>query len=455
MKKAVLLPTEENLIRTMKEDLLDRNQELSSLCRFLQLQQGMNSIAIDGRWGSGKTFFVKQCALLLNSVNSLSDIEEGIKERVRTTASEKGLLDSLKENVFLAVYYDAWKNDTDEDPVLSLIYEIVQQLNINSGLFDLNKMTTILTSAFNIVTGRDVTEFFKHVQDINLLKNVHKEKKMDLILQEFFVEVLQENCERLVIFVDELDRCRPSFAIRLLERIEHYFVNERITFVFSMNIEQLQHTIKAFYGSDFDACRYLDRFFDVRLSLPTVHFIPFYKSLGLNDNYELDRVIIRVHETFNLSIREFCKYYEAVKMAGMKYDRGDTYNFLFTYIVPLTLALKITNVDLYTKFISGQDVNPLLELYDNNFGRHIAESLLNYKETFEVDKFHSPFNTECIPLTVENKLMELYDAIFVKEYVDSMDRVTMGRCCFDKYCKEMVSNADCLLGEYANCDSYL
>lgn len=455
MKKAVLLPTEENLIRTMKEDLLDRNQELSSLCRLLQLQQGMSSIAIDGRWGSGKTFFVKQCALLLNSVNSLSDIEEGIKERVRTTASEKGLLDSLKEDAFLAVYYDAWKNDTDEDPVLSLIYEIVQQLNINSGLFDLNKMTTILTSAFNIVTGRDVTEFFRQVQDINLLKNVHEEKKMDLILQEFFVEVLQENCERLVIFVDELDRCKPSFAIRLLERIEHYFVNERITFVFSMNIEQLQHTIKAFYGSDFDACRYLDRFFDVRLSLPTVHFIPFYKSLGLNDNYELDRVIIRVHETFNLSIREFCKYYEVVKMAGMKYDRGDTYNFLFTYIVPLTLALKITNVDLYTKFISGQDVNPLLELYDNNFGRHIAESLLNYKETFEVDKFHSPFNTECIPLTVENKLMELYDAIFVKEYVDSMDRVTMGRCCFDKYCKEVVSNADCLLGEYANYDSYL
>lgn len=455
MKKAVLLPTEENLIRTMKEDLLDRNQELSSLCRFLQLQQGMSSIAIDGRWGSGKTFFVKQCALLLNSVNSLSDIEEGIKERVRTTASEKGLLDSLKENAFLAVYYDAWKNDTDEDPVLSLIYEIVQQLNINSGLFDLNKMTTILTSAFNIVTGRDVTEFFKHVQDINLLKNVHKEKKMDLILQEFFVEVLQENCERLVIFVDELNRCKPSFAIRLLERIEHYFVNERITFVFSMNIEQLQHTIKAFYGSDFDACRYLDRFFDARTSLPSVCPNKFYKSMGLNDFYELDRVSRKIQETFNLTIREFCKYYKVVSMLVEKYDRSDTYNFLIVYIVPLALALKFTDIDLYNEFISGQDVNPLLELYDNNFGRHIAESLLNYKETFEVDKFHSPFNTECIPLTVENKLMELYDAIFVKEYVDSMDRVTMGRCCFDKYCKEVVSNADCLLGEYANYDSYL
>ena len=62
MKKAVLLPTEENLIRTMKEDLLDRNQELSSLCRFLQLQQGMNSIAIDGRWRYAGIIFFRQCA---------------------------------------------------------------------------------------------------------------------------------------------------------------------------------------------------------------------------------------------------------------------------------------------------------------------------------------------------------------------------------------------------------
>ena len=142
-------------------------------------------------------------------------------------------------------------------------------------------------------------------------------------------------------------------------------------------------------------------------------------------------------------------------MAGMKYDRGDTYNFLFTYIVPLTLALKTTNIDLYTKFISGQDVNPLLDLYDNYFGKHVVEYVLNGNETLKMNKLNSSFNTESISVTVENKLMELYDAIFVKEYVNSMDRVTMGRCCFDKNCKKVVSNADCLLGEYANYDSYL
>lgn len=74
MKKAVLLSTEENLLQTMNEDLLDRNKDLKNFCNLLQHQQGMSSIAIDGRWGSGKTFFVKQCALLLNLSIPLSEV---------------------------------------------------------------------------------------------------------------------------------------------------------------------------------------------------------------------------------------------------------------------------------------------------------------------------------------------------------------------------------------------
>ena len=75
MKKSVLLPTDENLILTIKEDVLDRNAELNSFCHLLSTQNSMNSIALDGRWGSGKTFFVKQCALLLNANNCLSNFK--------------------------------------------------------------------------------------------------------------------------------------------------------------------------------------------------------------------------------------------------------------------------------------------------------------------------------------------------------------------------------------------
>mgnify|MGYP004519127339 FL=1 len=451
MKKAVLLSTEENLLQTMNEDLLDRNKDLKNFCRLLQHQQGMSSIAIDGRWGSGKTFFVKQCALLLSSTNSLSYLNQEMKKKVYDSINDKDFIENLADNKFLAVYYDAWKNDTEEDPVLSLIYEIIQQLNLKGGLIDLDNLSSVLTSALSVVTGRDVTDFFNKVKDINLLNIIKEEKKMDAILQEFFVEALNEKCERLVIFVDELDRCRPSFAIKVLERIEHYFVNDRITFVFSMNIEQLQHTIKTFYGNDFDACRYLDRFFDIRLSLPTTISNRFFNSLNLNDHSTIDSVIMRIQDTYNLSLREFCKYYDTVKVAGVNYDHGDIYNFLFIYIVTLSLALKFTNISLHDEFIKGKNIQPLLDLYDNEFGAYIVQELLNKDEILPSIKFSDAFKTkDSITVTVEDKLRELYDAIFVKEYTFTDYKTQLGKYWFNKDSKTIILEADTLMGRYAN-----
>lgn len=451
MKKAVLLSTEENLLQTMNEDLLDRNKDLKNFCRLLQHQQGMSSIAIDGRWGSGKTFFVKQCALLLSSTNSLSYLNQEMKEKVYDSINDKDFIENLADNKFLAVYYDAWKNDTEEDPVLSLIYEIIQQLDLKGGLIDLDNLSSVLASALSVVTGRDVTDFFNKVKDINLLNNIQEEKKMDAILQKFFVKALNQQCERLVIFVDELDRCRPSFAIKVLERIEHYFVNDRITFVFSMNIEQLQHTIKAYYGNDFDACRYLDRFFDIRLSLPTTISNRFFNSLNLNDHSTIDSVIMRIQDTYNLSLREFCKYYDTVKVAGVKYDHGDIYNFLFIYIVTLSLALKFTNISMHDEFIKGKNIQPLLDLYDNEFGAYIVQDLLNKDEILPIIEFSDAFKTkDSIPVTVEDKLRDLYDAIFVKEYTITDYNTQLGKYCFNKDSKTIILEADTLMGKYAS-----
>lgn len=301
------------------------------------------------------------------------------------------------------------------------------------------------------MTGRDVTDFFNKVKDVKLLNNIQEEKKMDAILQKFFVKALNQQCERLVIFVDELDRCRPSFAIKVLERIEHYFVNDRITFVFSMNIEQLQHTIKAFYGNDFDACRYLDRFFDIRLSLPTTISNRFFNSLNLNDYSTIDNVIMRIQDTYNLSLREFCKYYNTVKVAGVNYDRGDIYNFLFTYIVPLSLALKLSNISEHDEFIKGKNVQPLLDLYDNEFGTYIVQDLLNKDEILPSIEFSNTFKTkDSVPVIVEDKLRDLYNAIFVKEYTFTDYNTQLGKYCFNKDSKTIILEADTLMGKYAS-----
>lgn len=284
MKKSVLLPTDENLILTIKEDALDRNADLNSFCRLLSSQYSMNSIALDGRWGSGKTFFVKQCALLINAKNSLSNIDKDIAESILKVAEQSNSFEGLTDNNLLAVYFDAWENDSNEDPVLALIYRIVQQLDLKTNGFDLNHLAHVLCAIGDAITGRPITAVFECLNERNILDEIRKHEDLETTIKKFFEEILFEKAEQLIVFVDELDRCRPSYAVRLLERIEHYFINDRITFVFSVNLEQLQHTIKNFYGNDFDACRYLDRFFDLRLSLPPINITNYYNYLNLSNN---------------------------------------------------------------------------------------------------------------------------------------------------------------------------
>lgn len=380
MKKSVLLPTDENLLLTIKEDALDRNAELNSFCHLLSTQNSMNSIVLDGRWGSGKTFFVKQCALLINAKNSLSNIDKDIAESILKVAKQSNSFEGLTDNKLLAVYFDAWENDSNEDPVLALIYRIVQQLDLKTNGFDLNHLAHVLGTIGDAITGRPITTVFECLNERNVLDEISKHEDLETTIKKFFEEVLFEKAEQLIIFVDELDRCRPSYAVKLLERIEHYFINDRITFVFSVNLEQLQHTIKNFYGNDFDACRYLDRFFDLRVSLPQVDMEEYYLSLKLYNVEEVCRVLRHISETLNLTIRELCKFYDLVNVSGMKSCFNETEDFMFKYIVTLCLALKITDITLHDEFIQGKNVQPLLDLYDNDFGEYICKLLLNDRE---------------------------------------------------------------------------
>lgn len=442
MRKSVLLPTDENLLLTIKEDVLDRNAELNSFCHLLSTQNSMNSIALDGRWGSGKTFFVKQCALLINAKNSLSNLDEDIAESILKVAKQSNSFEGLTDNNLLAIYFDAWENDSNEDPVLALIYQIVQQLDLKTNGFDLNHLAHVLCAIGDAISGRSITNVFECLNERNFLDEIRKHNDLETTIKSFFEEVLFEKAGQLIIFVDELDRCRPSYAVQLLERIEHYFINERITFVFSVNLEQLQHTIKNFYGNDFDACRYLDRFFDLRLSLPPINTTKYYNSLNLSNNVEIDRVLMRIQQTFNMSLREFCKFYDSVKVSGMKSYFNETEDFMFKYIVTLCLALKITNITLHDEFIEGKDIQPLLDLYMNDLGEHVIYQLRN---GMDINKDAGINNY----LEIKQDLKDLYDAIFIKNYTYNYTSTVIGAMVFTKDSKKFISNVESSLSNYS------
>ena len=130
MNSFELIPTEENLIHTLDKDLLKRNKDLVRFYDLILVQEGASSIAIDGRWGSGKTFFVKQSMLLINAKNPMSDMDDEKKASIVYALPFPKKAEDMPENYDVAVYYDAWENDNGTDPVLSLVYEIIKQLGI-------------------------------------------------------------------------------------------------------------------------------------------------------------------------------------------------------------------------------------------------------------------------------------------------------------------------------------
>ena len=78
----------------------------------------------------------------------------------------------------------------------------------------------------------------------------------------------QDQGNKVIFVIDELDRCRPDYALELLEVIKHFFSVSRVHFVFGVNLEALKEMVRTRYGKEIDATTYLQKFIQVTLELP-------------------------------------------------------------------------------------------------------------------------------------------------------------------------------------------
>lgn len=443
MKTYELEATEEAVLDTIVKDPISRNKDLF---RFIDILNSIDygcSFALDGEWGSGKTFFVKQAKAVFEATNSLTNNEKysAIKKMWKIHEDRTG--NALEST--LAVYYDAWLNDNDVDPILSIVYEILKQIGNNYEIkSEFNKIETLGTIGSDIVkhfTGIDVKKYFDEGKSVDYLKKIKNEKDIYQKVSTFFDYILIERGNRLVIFIDELDRCKPDYAVRLLERIKHYFSNEKVTYVFSVNSLQLQYTIKKYYGEGFDAVRYLDRFFDLHISMPKIDSEKYYNLIGFpNTSYVIDDVCKNVIDKYTFSMRETERYIRIVKMsvynaihngkisgAGFSEEKG--YAFIATYIAPILIGARIADLDKYKKFVSGEDCSLLLNIVEEKVGRAFEQYMLGRNETFDKD------DKEKTLVHINDKLQDIYDAIFIESYKNGKYEKHIGDMSFSKESK--------------------
>ncbi|MXX53564.1 MAG: hypothetical protein F4Z35_06455 [Dehalococcoidia bacterium] len=106
----------------------------------------------------------------------------------------------------------------------------------------------------------------------------------------------------IIVMIDELDRCSPPYAVQMLQTLEHIFYVDNVNFVLAINQAQLVHSVKHFYGDEFDAHKYIERFFDHVLPLP-LSSRPNYIETLVSD-LPLDILITGYLNASDLNLRE-------------------------------------------------------------------------------------------------------------------------------------------------------
>lgn len=402
----------ELLLDALEKDYIGRNDFLLYFLEKIDKSDRNRLIALDGSWGSGKTVFVKQLSMILNETNINSKVEnKDYKDRIINFINKNNL--ELKNN-YLPIYFDAWKYDSDIYPLRNLIYEIsCQTKNKYNGNFEeLKKILDDLFSYFG--KGLRPIDFIENVKDIFTNKDETSAISFHEKFESYLDEVIKERCDKLVIFIDELDRCNPRYAVSLLEEVKHYVDDDRVIFVFSLNLEQLQYTIEHYYGTGFDSYRYLDKMFHENNILPEPDYDKYYSNL-IDKNDVIYKIYGYLFDRYRVSLREQNKIIlnfknsNAFKTINKKVPLLSEYEvgryFTLVYIVPIMAVLHTTNINDYNRFKSGQYKELFVDLMKQDYALSYFKVFVNVK---------TDQNNKIDEESLNNVLDFIYSNIFIK-----------------------------------------
>lgn len=187
----------------------------------------------------------------------------------------------------------------------------------------------------------------------------------------------------MFVFIDELDRCRPTYAIELLETVKHLFDIPGLVFVVATNTDQLQHSIKAVYGSEFDAQRYLYRFFNRSFTLKKPDLDSFIYSQSIFHNHlskviksslngmllvENDEALAKnlavIASSFDFDLRTTSQWLERLSSCYPLYSTNNSNKYFWVWLAVL-IAIKLRSEELFYELFSKRISNKDYKLEEN------------------------------------------------------------------------------------------
>ncbi|GJL75336.1 P-loop NTPase fold protein [Nitrosomonas sp.] len=301
-------------------DVLERRKTAKILTKYIERLKAGAVLAIDAPWGEGKTWFG------LNWAKQLED-EYGHK----------------------VVYINSFKQDYIEDAFILIASEIQNALD-NKKINTLNfkeKATNVINAYIPVASkilirtlGRLILNTAE--QEVNqeiadTTSSIIKEKinnySEDKSSVESFINELKTICANeekpIVIFIDELDRCKPTFAVQIIERIKHLFDVPNLVFVLLLHRKQLENAIIGVYGKGTDAQTYLGKFINLFFCLP--------KNYTRNEDQSISQVSTFITNELKRYGYETCVYPET----NLKDQIADNFkNELSEWVIAKRMSLR-------------------------------------------------------------------------------------------------------------------
>lgn len=300
-------------------DEFRREQIADKVISLLTSDIDISPMVIDGHWGTGKTEF---CHKLMDKFKA-------------------------KHKNYRLLYIDAFQADHADNPLLTILAEVLSLLPDGEQKKSLReKIIPVVRYGIKTTLKAGVSHLLRenaddiaagleeHLQKaadkaidasvMAMLKD-HEEAQGNLkALQSVLAEVAEDN--PIVIFIDELDRCRPDYSVQMLEVIKHTFHVNNVKFVLITNTAQLRAAINHSYGPLIDAQRYLDKFLKFSFCLP--NFIPGNSS---------DKTLASVEHFNNLVSMS-----TVLKNTSLNNCRSELHEFATTLISHNRLSLRET-----------------------------------------------------------------------------------------------------------------
>lgn len=376
MKKFVQEAITDNILESIKQNNFNRNKDVKDFIEALDMITGNVFISLDARWGEGKTFYVRQVEQTLKYLTrkqwglSVDDLEEYF--------SDVDILNSINLNYsYLPIYYNAWLYDNHDDPLMSLLFVMVKECqNYLDTKIDVasigDKLCSLLDSFSlsikNIELSTNIKSIKETVAGKDILSSIKTAEQIRELVKSIFGSIIVENAQKLIVFIDELDRCRPNFAVEMLERIKHYFDDDRIIFVTSINKEQLIHTVSKFYGANFDSTGYLNKFFDLNVHLPVIdpYLTNRMYSNSNQEQYYVEKICEELNDYYKLSLRDALIFKQHLMNLPTRYINDYSgQGCVLSVFVPIITILDIVDETEKAKFLKGEGKSLLQELFKN------------------------------------------------------------------------------------------